>query len=334
MRLRARRFENQKFPHGSFSTAADIIAETSTGLRLIRMRRSRIRVSSVSFEPGIHRPLSAPLRLPPCGCSTMGSVSPRASSSGSKVFPKAVAVVSQLTHRIERGHLCQPGRHVFKTNHLAGRRVEVTLLDPLLVGRLVAQAALADSSLRRPGLDPGIKGRPLLDVGPGLHHVRQRGQVLRRREVEAEVDILPAVLAADRNPPAPARASREPSTPAPASVHRQKCRRKILLSLPGSCFAWRTTPARYSSVMVTFNSGLRMQEVYYRVGEMVQAGPADRVAAAAGNVKVRFFVPQAMLPGIHIADRVTVTATVAKSRPGRARQLHLGAGRVHAAHHL
>ena len=88
IRLSARRFENQKFPHGSFSTAAAIIAETRTGLRLIRMRRSRMRVSSVSFEPGIHRPLWAALRLPPCGCSTMGSVSPRASSAGSKCLRK------------------------------------------------------------------------------------------------------------------------------------------------------------------------------------------------------------------------------------------------------
>ena len=64
IRLSARRFENQKFPHGSFSVATDIIAETRTGLRLIRMRRSRMRVSSVSFDPGIHRPLWAASRDP------------------------------------------------------------------------------------------------------------------------------------------------------------------------------------------------------------------------------------------------------------------------------
>lgn len=49
-----------------------------------------------------------------------------------------------------------------------------------------------------------------------------------------------------------------------------------------------------------------VQEVYYRVGEMVQPGRPIVSLLPPGNVKVRFFVPQAMLPGIHIADRVTV----------------------------
>jgi HlyD family secretion protein len=49
-----------------------------------------------------------------------------------------------------------------------------------------------------------------------------------------------------------------------------------------------------------------IQEVYYRVGEMVQPGRPIVSLLPPGNIKVRFFVPQAMLPKIHIADRVIV----------------------------
>ena len=49
-----------------------------------------------------------------------------------------------------------------------------------------------------------------------------------------------------------------------------------------------------------------IQEVYYRVGEMVQPGRPIVSLLPPGNVKVRFFVPQATLPTIHISDRVTV----------------------------
>jgi HlyD family secretion protein len=49
-----------------------------------------------------------------------------------------------------------------------------------------------------------------------------------------------------------------------------------------------------------------IQEVYYRVGEMVQPGRPIVSLLPPGNVKVRFFVPQAMLPKIHIGDHVVV----------------------------
>ena len=48
------------------------------------------------------------------------------------------------------------------------------------------------------------------------------------------------------------------------------------------------------------------QEVYFRVGEMVQPGRPILSIVPPGNVKVRFFVPQATLPNIHIGDRVLV----------------------------
>jgi HlyD family secretion protein len=49
-----------------------------------------------------------------------------------------------------------------------------------------------------------------------------------------------------------------------------------------------------------------IQEVYFRVGEMVQPARPIVSIMPPGNVKVRFFVPQATLPSIHIGDRVLV----------------------------
>jgi HlyD family secretion protein len=49
-----------------------------------------------------------------------------------------------------------------------------------------------------------------------------------------------------------------------------------------------------------------IQEVYYRVGEMVQPGRPIVSLLPPGNVKVRFFVPQAVLPTVHIGDRLTI----------------------------
>lgn len=49
-----------------------------------------------------------------------------------------------------------------------------------------------------------------------------------------------------------------------------------------------------------------VQQVYYRVGEMVPAGRAAISLLPPGNVKVRFFVPQAKLPQISIGDAVSV----------------------------
>jgi HlyD family secretion protein len=49
-----------------------------------------------------------------------------------------------------------------------------------------------------------------------------------------------------------------------------------------------------------------VQEVYFRVGETVQPGRPIVSILPPQNVKVRFFVPQAMLPGLRIGDRVLV----------------------------
>ena len=49
-----------------------------------------------------------------------------------------------------------------------------------------------------------------------------------------------------------------------------------------------------------------IQEIYFRVGEMVDAGRPIVSILPPKNVKIRFFVPQANLPAIAVGDRVLV----------------------------
>ena len=49
-----------------------------------------------------------------------------------------------------------------------------------------------------------------------------------------------------------------------------------------------------------------VQGVYFRVGEMVAAGRPIVLLLPPDNTRVRFFVPQAVIPKLHIGDRVAV----------------------------
>lgn len=49
-----------------------------------------------------------------------------------------------------------------------------------------------------------------------------------------------------------------------------------------------------------------VRQVYYRPGEMVPAGRAVVSLLPPGNAKIRFFVPQAVLPQIAIGDTVSI----------------------------
>ncbi|HXF54479.1 MAG TPA: efflux RND transporter periplasmic adaptor subunit [Hyphomicrobiaceae bacterium] len=76
----------------------------------------------------------------------------------------------------------------------------------------------------------------------------------------------------------------------------------------------RTAEAKLNSAKTrldrrTMNSPTRgiVQEVYFRVGETVQPGRPIVAILPPQNVKVRFFVPQAVLPTIRIGDRVRVS---------------------------
>jgi HlyD family secretion protein len=60
-----------------------------------------------------------------------------------------------------------------------------------------------------------------------------------------------------------------------------------------------------------------VQQVYYRPGEMVPAGRPVVSLLPPGNLKVRFFVAQAMLPKIALGDAVTVTCDGCTPTPAK-----------------
>ena len=78
--------------------------------------------------------------------------------------------------------------------------------------------------------------------------------------------------------------------------------------------ALRTAEARLNSAKTRLErrrigspaDGL-VQEVYFRVGEQVQPGRPIISLLPPDNVRVRFFVPQAVLPKVHIDDRIAVS---------------------------
>jgi HlyD family secretion protein len=78
--------------------------------------------------------------------------------------------------------------------------------------------------------------------------------------------------------------------------------------------ALRTAEARLNSANTRLErrrvkspaTGL-VQEVYFRVGEQVQPTRPIISLLPPGNVRVRFFVPQAVLPKVAIGDRVAVS---------------------------
>jgi HlyD family secretion protein len=76
----------------------------------------------------------------------------------------------------------------------------------------------------------------------------------------------------------------------------------------------RTAEARLNSAKTRLDrrrinspvTGL-VQEVFFRVGEQVQPGRPILSLLPPGNVRVRFFVPQAELPKLKLGDRIAVT---------------------------
>lgn len=78
--------------------------------------------------------------------------------------------------------------------------------------------------------------------------------------------------------------------------------------------ALRSAEAKLNSAKTRLNRRSRaspvagsIEEVYFRVGELVEPGRPIVSIMPPGNVKIRFFVSQALLPTIHIGDRVHVT---------------------------
>jgi HlyD family secretion protein len=77
--------------------------------------------------------------------------------------------------------------------------------------------------------------------------------------------------------------------------------------------AMRTAEARLNSARTRLDrrrlnspAAGTVQELYFRVGELVQPGRPIVSLLPPGNTRVRFFVPQDTLPKLHIDDRIAV----------------------------
>ena len=77
--------------------------------------------------------------------------------------------------------------------------------------------------------------------------------------------------------------------------------------------ALRTAQARLNSARTRLDrrsmaspANGTVQEVYFRVGELVQPGRPILSILPPGNTRVRFFVPQETLPRLHIDDKIAV----------------------------
>jgi HlyD family secretion protein len=69
---------------------------------------------------------------------------------------------------------------------------------------------------------------------------------------------------------------------------------------------YNTAQTRLARRRVASPAAGTVQQVYFRPGEMVQASRAVLALLPPGNMKVRFFVPQAVLPTLAIGDQIRV----------------------------
>ena len=73
-----------------------------------------------------------------------------------------------------------------------------------------------------------------------------------------------------------------------------------------------------------------VQQIYFRPGEIVPAGRPVLALLPPGNMKVRFFVPEAKLPQIALGDGAVSCDGCAEDLTAQV-TLHLARGRIHAA---
>jgi len=84
--------------------------------------------------------------------------------------------------------------------------------------------------------------------------------------------------------------------------------------------ALRTAEARFASARTRLTRRKAsspvtgtVQQVYYRPGELVPAGRPVLSLLPPGNIKIRFFVPESMLPKVALGDAVTIRCDGCKS---------------------
>ena len=141
--------------------------------------------------------------------------------------------------------------------------------------------------------DAVAKGAPLFTIDPDLQ--------------QADVEMAKATLVNARQ------AFQRAQTLVKTAAGTQK-------SLDDAEAALRTAEARLDSAQTrlkrrTMASPVTgsVQQIYYRPGELAAAGRPVLALLPPGNIKVRFFVPETMLPKVALGDAVTIHCDGCKS---------------------
>ena len=141
--------------------------------------------------------------------------------------------------------------------------------------------------------DAVAKGAPLFTIDPDLQ--------------QADVEMAKATLVNARQ------AFERAQTLVKTAAGTQK-------SLDDAEAALRTAEARLDSAQTrlkrrTMASPVTgsVQQIYYRPGELAAAGRPVLALLPPGNIKIRFFVPETMLPKVALGDAVTIHCDGCKS---------------------
>jgi HlyD family secretion protein len=134
--------------------------------------------------------------------------------------------------------------------------------------------------------DPVEKGAPLFSVDPDIQ--------------QADVDMAKASLTNAKQ------AFERAESLLKTAAGTQK-------TVEDAAAALRTAEARLASVQTRLSRrkmaspvGGSVQQIYYRPGELVPAGRPVLSLLPPGNIKIRFFVPETVLPKIALGKRVTI----------------------------
>lgn len=176
----------------------------------------------------------------------------------------AIAAVAEAQARLSRVENPQQRKEEVAVLEAQERRIEAALA--LSTAELERQRALSVK---------GVAAQAQLDTAnSNFNRDRAALEEIRRQIVVARMPARKEDIAAARQSLAAAEARR-------VSAETRLARRRIASPTAGV-----------------------VQQVYYRIGEMVQASKAVIALLPPGNIKLRFFVPQAVLPQVSLGMAV------------------------------
>jgi HlyD family secretion protein len=130
------------------------------------------------------------------------------------------------------------------------------------------------------------KGAPLFTVDPDLQQAdvaMAQASVINARQAFERAQALLKTAAGTQKTLEDAQATLRTAEARLSSAHTRLARRKMASPAAGT-----------------------IQQIYYRPGELVPAGKPVLALLPPGNIKIRFFVPEAVLPKIKLGEPVTV----------------------------